>query len=463
MKGEAKNKSLTQSVWSRIGQQQLFRLFLLSVLCRVVVAFAMGEAVVELPGVFDQISYHNLALRVLGGYGFSFGQLWWPNTAANAPTSHWSFLYTLYLVAVYAVFGPHPLVARILQAIIVGILHPYIAFRIGERIFGKTVGLVTAGITALYLYYIYYDAVLMTEPFYITGILFILFFSIKLADSDSKKEDTKLGIALGISIGITVLLRQVFLLFIPFLFFWIWIARFKRSHSLSLRTSPSLPIVSTALAFLLIALFILPVSLYNQSRFGRFVLLNTNSGYAFFWGNHPIYGTNFIPILPAGTYQELIPEAVRHLDEAALDQELLGRGIRFVIEDPRRYVLLSLSRIPAYFTFWPSRESSVISNISRVSSFGLMLPFMLYGLILGIRRRFHQNGNRFLNLLVSAEGLLMLFAVIYSGVHLLTWALIRYRLPVDAVLIPFAGFALFSIAEKILKLNPERDRTVENS
>ena len=35
----------------------------------------------------------------------SFGETWWPITAADAPTAHWSFLYTLYLTVVYAILG----------------------------------------------------------------------------------------------------------------------------------------------------------------------------------------------------------------------------------------------------------------------------------------------------------------------------------------------------------------------
>jgi hypothetical protein len=287
----------------------------------------MGNEVVDLPGIFDQISYHNLAVRVMDGYGFTFGELWWPITPAGEPTAHWSFSYTLYLVGNYLLFGVYPLAARIVQAVIVGILHPYITWRICEKIFGRNIGLIAAGITAVYAYYIYYAAALMTESFYITGILIGLFLSMKMVESQNVTQDIKLGVALGISIGITVTLRQVFLLFIPFLFLWILIARFKRTRSL--------PIASMILSFVLITLFILPVSLYNQSRFGRLVILNTNSGYAFFWGNHPIYGTNFIPILPAGTYQDLIPQEVRHLDEAALDQELLKRGIQFIVDDPQ--------------------------------------------------------------------------------------------------------------------------------
>ncbi|MBV6401888.1 MAG: hypothetical protein CNIPEHKO_02191 [Anaerolineales bacterium] len=436
----------TKNILQKIAAQPLPFILTVAVLLRVAIALAMGDTVVALPGIFDQVSYHNLALRVVGGHGFSFGELWWPITPADAPTAHWSFLYTLYLSLVYILFGPHPLAARIAQAVIVGVMHPYITFHIGEKLFSKTVGLVAAGITAVYVYFFYYGAALMTEPFYITAILFSLYFGIRLSENLDRKLDTNLGVSLGISLGITVLLRQVFLLFIPFLFLWIWIVRIRRRVEL--------PLLPSLVSILLTIAFILPASLYNYSRFDRFVLLNTNSGYAFFWGNHPIHGTKFIPILPTETYQEMIPEEVRSLDEAALDQELLKRGIQFVTDDPGRYLLLSLSRIPPYFMFWYSADSSTLSNISRIGSFGLFLPFMLYGLWLSVKANTGAQGNRFLNLLFSPQGLLMLFAVVYSGVHILTWTLIRYRLPVDAVLIPFAGLALAELAQRILKTRP---------
>ena len=417
-------------------QSALFAIAAAAILLRLLSAFLQGNTVTELPGIHDQISYDSLARRVVEGYGFSFAQNHWPITRAGQPTAHWSYLYTLYLVVVYALFGSQPLIARLLQAAIVGGLQTYIIYRIGEKAFSRNIGLIAAGITAFYIYFVYYTGALMTEPFYITAILYSLYIAMQMAESSSKQQDLKLGIALGIAIATTLLLRQVFLLFIPFLFLWIWITRFRRGLGL--------PIASTVLSLSLIVLCIIPISIYNQSRFERFVLLNTNSGYAFFWGNHPIYGTHFIPILPPGmgTYQDLIPEEVRHLDEAALDQELLGRGLQFVFDDPKRYILLSLSRIPAYFMFWPSSDSSLVSNISRVASFGVMFPFMLYGLILGGRKSRSEKGNYLINLLASPTGLLMIFALIYTAIHILTWALIRYRLPVDAVLIPFAALAL---------------------
>jgi 4-amino-4-deoxy-L-arabinose transferase-like glycosyltransferase len=416
-------------------------IIIIAILLRLASAVVQGNQVTELPGIFDQVSYHELAIRVIDGHGFSFATEHWPVTRAGEPTAHWSFLYTLYLAAIYKVLGVSPLIARMLQAIIVGELQTYIMYRIGEKMFSRNIGLIAAAISALYIYFVYYGGALMTEPFYITAILYSLFFGMQISENADRRTDIKLGLALGLAIGITLLLRQVFLLFLPFLFLWIWFARFRRRLGL--------PILPTVISFTLIALCILPITVYNQSRFGRFVLLNTNSGYAFFWGNHPVYGTHFEPILPAelGTYQELIPPELLSLDEAALDQELLKRGIQFVIDDPERYVLLSLSRIPAYFMFWPSSSSNIVSNVSRVASFGIMLPFMVYGIWITITKK----GRRLLDLLASSDGLFLAFILIYSTVHLLTWALIRYRLPVDATLIPFAALAMQSLYSRIYR------------
>jgi 4-amino-4-deoxy-L-arabinose transferase-like glycosyltransferase len=418
------------------AQTVLFFLIVAAILLRLASSFIHGNSVQELPGIHDQISYDALARRLLDGHGFSFARDHWPLTRAGEPTAHWSYLYTWYLAGIYAMFGHQPLVARLLQAVAVGGLQTYVVYRIGEWTFSKSVGLIAAGITAFYIYFIYYSGALMTEPFYITAILCTLFVAMLLSENSSRHHDIRLGLLLGVAFSITILLRQVFLLFTPFLFLWMWFARFRRKISL--------PVIPTILSLVLVLLSILPLSLYNQSRFGRFVLLNTNSGYAFFWGNHPVYGTRFIPILPRemGSYQSLIPEDLRGLDEATMDQELLKRGLQFIIDDPKRYVLLSISRIPAYFMFWPSSDSSLISNVSRVASFGLTFPFMLYGLFLTTRKFLMEKGNFLASLLASPEGLLFLFGFIYTAIHLLTWALIRYRLPVDAVFMPFAAYAL---------------------
>jgi 4-amino-4-deoxy-L-arabinose transferase-like glycosyltransferase len=405
------------------ARRWLLSIVAVAVLLRLGAALAMGDHVEVLPGINDQVSYDALARSLLAGRGFTFPTSWWPATPANTPTAFWSFLYTLYLAGVYGVFGVHPLVARLIQAIVAGLLGPWLIYRIGRRVFGSTAGLVAAGLMAVYIYFVYYNAALMTETFHILATLWALDLTMALAENLAWRRWALLGLALGIA----VLLRQVILFFVPFLLLWLlWAGRGR----VRLR--------HLAVPLLVILMLILPWTVRNYLAFHRFVLLNTNAGFAFFWANHPIYGTNYVPLLPANgpSYQDLIPQELRGLDEAALDNALLRRGIGFVLDDPLRYALLSVSRIKDYFKFWPSPDSSFISNISRTLSFGLCLPFMIYGLILSLP-------------VWRRCSLLYLFMGVYTLIHLLSWASIRYRLPVDAVLIVFAGLAIADLLGRL--------------
>lgn len=423
----------------------LVGIIVISILLRVGAAVYFGNEIENMPGTADQLSYHTLALRVLGGHGFSFGEPWWPATAAGAPTAHWSYFYTLYLVAVYALFGPAPLLARILQALIVGVLQPWLVYRIGRRIYSPRVGLAGAALIAGYAYFVYYAAALMTESFYISAILILLCLALQLVDQRTlalpltRSQSLTLALGLGLTLGVAVLLRQLILFFVPLVFLWVTLVAYRARR---LRVT----VMRLMIAGAVLAALILPFSAYNYARFQQWVLLNTNSGFAFFLANHPIYGTTFQPILSpeTGNYGDLIPKELSHLNEAQLDQELLKRGFQFVFDDPVRYSLLSFSRIPAYFMFWPSRDSSLLSNLSRVASFGLLWPLMLYGLIQTGWIYVRQHPEQLASVI-----LLVLFALGYTGLHLLTWALIRYRLPVDAILLIFAGYGLVDLSERV--------------
>ncbi len=252
---------------------------------------------------------------------------------------------------------------------------------------------------------------------------------------ENPRKSLFFAIMLGVSTSLTILLRQVFLLFLPFLYLWLIIVSRKKYLSSTIKL--------IAINILIIFLFILPFTIYNYERFGQFVLLNTNAGFAFYWANHPIYGTHFEGILTKSTYLDLLPKELFGLNEAALDSELFKRGLQFVIQDPLRYLLLSISRIPVYFMFWPSSQSSLLSNISRVGSFGVFLPLMLYGSITTLLGKGKNKVNIF-----SPVFLLFLFIVVYSLIHIFTWTLVRYRLPVDAVLVLFAAAGISKIIQK---------------
>lgn len=422
----------------------LYLIILVAIVLRIAVSIYMGERVDNVEAVFDQRSYDGLARRVLTGHGFSFATDWWPLTKANAPTAHWSFLYVSYLVAVYGLFGFHPLIARVIQSIIAGICVPLLLYRLGRRSFGALTGLAAAAISAVYIYFIFYSAALMTETFFMIGILWVLDLIGEMQTTG--QHGLRQWFLLGVAMAMTVLLRQTFIPLALFVAVWlVYTLPIPRLHVLR----------GLAISAAVVILSIFPWTVRNYLVFHQFVLLNTNADYAFFWANHPVQGTHFMVLLPENiSYTDLIPENLHDLDEAAMGKALMRLAIQNIEENPGRYILLSINRIKDQFMFWPTSESGLISNISRVGSFGLCLPFMMVGAWLAIRASWKESALRaggktwiqhMLAWLKSPVALWMGCFLLFTMIHLASWAAVRYRLPTDTILMIFAGLAVSQI------------------
>jgi 4-amino-4-deoxy-L-arabinose transferase-like glycosyltransferase len=400
------------------SKQVLILILVAAVLIRIPVALLMGDQVTVLPGIQDQVSYDALARSLLDGRGYSFTKNWYPFTPPNTPTAHWSFLYPLYLAGTYAITGYHPLAARLLQGAVGGALLCFLVYKIGRRLADENTGLVAAGLAAVYGYFIYYNAALMTETFSVVLILLTLYLSIELKENPTPIR----WVGLGLSLGLAALLRQTVLLFAPLLLFWL----FMELRARGIRWWYfALPVV-------IIFLVISPWTLRNYLVYREFLLLNSNAGYALYASNNPSLGTdwrNELVVVP-------VPEELAGQNEAQLDRALTQKGLEFILVDPKRYLSLTLNKTLEYIRFWPSSDSSRISNLNRVLSFGLYLPFMVLGLVLSV--------SRWRNFVP-----LYLFMVIHTGIHLLSWPSPRYRLPVDAVLMVFAGLTLIELVKQL--------------
>ena len=97
-------------------------------------------------------------------------------------------------------------------------------------------------------------------------------------------------------------------------------------------------------------------------------------------------------------------------------------------------------------------------------AFGIFVPLMVYGVWLalrdvGVKARAAAESQKakgvpsgktragaLADFLATPLALILMFAVFYSALHILTWAMPRYRLPVDAVLMPFAALAIYDLA-----------------
>lgn len=421
----------------------LAAIIVVAVLLRVSVALYLGSEIDSPPLLTDQRSYNALGQRLITGHEFSFATGWYPFTAPDTPTAHWSFLYSLYTALIYTLFGPQVLLARIVQAVVGGILLPWMVYRLNRRLFQapsiapkiathslqpEYLALVAAAISAVYFYFVLYAATLMTETYYIA----VLLWSLEIALSLTEKVTWPRALAFGVSLGVATLLRQSILPWIVILALWLlWVG--YRSGGVR-RTIGSL-----AIAGVVVAAMIAPFTIRNYRVYGQFLLLNSNAGYAMYSAQHPMHGTNFQEFsgapLPAGFVE-------RGLNEAQMDRELMQLGIGFVLADPGRYLMLSASRIPDYFEFWPTPDTSLINNLGRVGSIGIFLPFMLAGIWLALRWAGPRAQGGWRAFATTPFALLLLFMIIYSVMHIFTWAMPRYRLPVDALAFSFAALAL---------------------
>ncbi len=416
-----------------------------AILLRVGVALYLGGGIDAPPLLTDQRSYDALGVRLSTGHGFSFDKPWYPfYLPGGSPTAHWSYLYSLFIAVVYAIFGPQVLVARLVQGILGGILLPLAVYQLTRRVLDSPASgslvralrerglntaalpLVAAGIAAVYFYFVLYAATLMTETLFITALLWALDRAMALADMPTIKN----GLAFGVGLAAATLLRQSVLpatfVIVLWLLWTAWRARQLRR---------ALGAIAVSGAVLVAA--IVPFTMRNYRVFGEFLLLNSNAGYAMYSAQHPMQGISFQAFEAAP-----LPADLPLGNEAQLDRELMRRGIEFVLADPGRYVLLSLSRIPVYFEFWPSGDTSLINNVGRVGSFGIFLPFMIYGLWLTLRLSGPWRKGNWGQFFTQPAALLIGFMVFYSVLHILTWAMPRYRLPVDAAALPFAAIAL---------------------
>ena len=192
---------------------------------------------------------------------------------------------------------------------------------------------------------------------------------------------------------------------------------------------------------LIILLFILPFTVRNYLAYGELMLLNPMPATRCTRRNIPARD-GFQAFTAAPLPQELLGQG---LNEAQWDRALMARGIDFVLADPIRYFRLSASRLLDYFEFWPT-ETTLLHNAGRLLSFTLFLPAFVAGIWTAARQNRRQSRDR-VGLWRRPAGLVFLFMLFYTVLHIFTWAMPRYRLPVDAVAMPFAALALQEVSQ----------------
>jgi 4-amino-4-deoxy-L-arabinose transferase-like glycosyltransferase len=310
----------------------------------------------------DGLAYHQLAVSLAAGHGFSFG---------DQPTAFWPVGYPLFLSLFYKLFGFSWLIGQILN-VCLGVLAVYLTFLIARFGFQEQIARCAMIIMAFFPGQVFYTATHFSEV--LSQVLFLagLYSGLKLLD---EKKLWLWTLACGFSLGFGILSRPMVGTLIPALII-VW-----RAYGVNLSKCALFlaGIVLTA------AIFVAPWSYRNYLVFHQFVALSTNSGVNFWEGNNPN---------ATGGYQLNDDETKRYLlaipDEIARSREGYQLGFAFVRSHPGQAVKLVFNKL--YYLYekdeqglWYSLMKSndeIPSAPARVYAIWLKLSSVYYEMIM---------------------------------------------------------------------------------
>jgi 4-amino-4-deoxy-L-arabinose transferase-like glycosyltransferase len=230
-------------------------------------------------GIGDWWFYHWQAGLIANGHGFTDPWLLL-GTHHYRPSAMHPPLYPLLLSGLYLLGGHTQLEQRSL-GLALGTLTLVLVGLLGRRVGGDRMGLLSAGLYAVYPVMIAVDGDLMSEVLYGPLIAGMLLSAFALLD----RPNLRRAAMLGALVGLAALTRSEALLFLPFLVLPVaWRAR------PSWRGRGAL----AAMAILACVVVVAPWLIRNESVFGRFVLISTNNQTVIAGANCPktYYGVN---------------------------------------------------------------------------------------------------------------------------------------------------------------------------
>jgi 4-amino-4-deoxy-L-arabinose transferase-like glycosyltransferase len=378
-----------------------------------------------------------IALNIQSGLGYAYAYI---GDSVPSITCFIPPLYVLLLVGIMKLGGG--IIA--MKIINLFFLHAtfFVVFRLIRLVTNSFVAVIAFFALELYLpFWIYAGAI---DPNSLNMLLIALTIWVLYAISENPRMQN--WVALGILIGLQILVRPDMMLGVVFFVAWL-------IYALGKRQALSKTIGSAAVALVLALLIVLPWTIRNYQIFDRIVLVSANSGFNFWMGNN------------AGATGEFVlerdnPEMVADWhaaqqfgfshNQVERDQYFMSLGLNWVKAHPMDALLGDLKKVVYH---WSSRGAvGDWGGISGVMGYYFVVSLLI--LIAGIYG-FATIKNRKLQWLLAS-----LFA--YStAVSALFFVQTRHRaLKVDPFLIPLAVIGVFKASDKLLPKSKSESQTV---
>ncbi len=367
----------------------------------------------------DSVDYHRLAAHLAAGRGFTLGL-----EDALYPTTFRPPLMPALTAPLYFLFGPHYVLALLLQVVLSALTVPLVA-RLTRETLGEPAALLTAPLVALWPALAFLATNLGTE----TLTILLTALALLLAVRTFTHGGAALALATGVALGLAALARPTALPLAALLA--LWLCAFA-PRSLPRRAREA------ALLALGLGLCVLPWTVRNHAVTGRWVAITSGGGNALLDSNNEVVVAR--PELHGGSLSlrqvEPYASSFRGLDEVGIDSLSSVRAREFLADNRALWPRLAAWKVQRLFRV--TREAGGTPWTDPIFwSWGLLAPFALFGFGRTLTRP--RAPEAALALAVLAQTLL---AIVY-------WGSFRMRAPIEPELIAL-GAGMIAIAARLI-------------
>ena len=305
----------------------------------------------------------------------------------------------------------------IIGDIVVSCLTVYVIYLLSYEIFKKKeISIISALIFALYPFSIFYSISALSETLFV----FLLLLSILMF----YRNDFFYG---SLLIILSIYIKPTPDIFAPFLILIFSLVIKKYSFKKS--------IFHLCIYYTLYILLLSPWWFHNWKKYDGFVRINLSGGYHLYSGNN-------IKNKTGGGIGGI------DVDHNWSDEDIKYRGIEFhnkfkkeaynfIKENPKEFVNLTMIKFLRFWRIYPytnEYKGTIYKLISTLS----------YGIILILSILFIFNSKKFLRIISP----LLTIIFFTTAIHCITIASIRYRYPIEPILIIFASYTIYKYLKK---------------
>ena len=297
--------------------------------------------------------------------------------------------------------------------IIISCLTVYIIYLLTIEIFQfKNIGKIAALIFALYPFSIFYSFNAVSETLFV----FLLYASILMF----YKKKFLLGYILII---FSIYVKPTADIFAPFLLLSFFFLIYKYSSKKVLR--------ELFIFYILYSILFSPWWLHNWKKYDGFVRINLSGGYHLYSGNNPENlsggGIGGVDVNHGWTDDDIEKRGIE------FEKKFKSDAFNYIKENPKTFIKLSFIKFKRFWQLYPYAEEykGTFYKFVSIFSYGLVLLFSILFFISNIKKFFFKISP------------LVIIILLTTAIHCITIASVRYRFPIEPILIIFAAYYLF--------------------